>query len=77
MTTKLLKDTTDWVETFVEDIFDKDQFKKAFIKVLKPIGKKRFEKAAFDPYPYQSAWSHDETSLKFVAKSRQVGFTLR
>ncbi|KKL20476.1 hypothetical protein LCGC14_2455110, partial [marine sediment metagenome] len=65
----------EWVESFVQDLHDKKQFKKAFIKVLKPIGKKRFEKAPFLSYPYQDAYSDDESPMKYTAKSRQIGFT--
>ena len=62
------------LESFVQDIFDVNQFKQAFVKVLKPEGK-GFVKEMFEPYAYQNAWTNDDSPLKAAIKSRQVGFS--
>ena len=61
-------------ETFLTDVYDKEQFKINFIKVRKPT-KYGHELQPFKPYPYQNAWSADRSPQKAANKSRQVGFS--
>lgn len=60
-------------ESFVKDIYDPLEFKK-IIPVLKPT-KDGYEKVRFEPYPYQKMWTMDKSTLKYAAKSRQIGFS--
>ena len=75
---QIMKLTNDYdprdLESFVQDIYDVNQFKRVFVKVLKPEGR-GFIKKIFEPYPYQEAWTNDDSPLKAALKSRQVGFS--
>ncbi len=61
-------------ESFVKDIYDPLEFKRKIVKVQKPTVD-GYEIVPFEPYPFQNMWTADTSSLKFTAKSRQIGFS--
>ena len=61
-------------ETFIEDVFDKKEFKRNFINVNKRT-EFGFERVKFEPYSYQNMWSEDDSALRSALKSRQIGFS--
>ena len=62
-------------ESFLTNVYDKEEFKKQFIKVRRPLVGGGHELEPFIPYPYQNAWSADLSPQKAANKSRQVGFS--
>jgi hypothetical protein len=65
------------LNSFVQDVYDVNQFKRAYARVLRPAGegKKGIRKVPVEPYFYQDAWTNDERPLKAIFKSRQIGFS--
>ncbi len=62
-------------ESFLSNVYDKQEFKQNFIKVRRPLIGGGHELEPFVPYPYQNAWSADLSPQKAADKSRQVGFS--
>lgn len=71
-----MNDNNEWIESFAQDMFDPTSFKRAFLKVMKPIGDGMLEPIRFKAYKYQDAWTQDDSPKKIVIKSRQVGFSV-
>lgn len=62
------------LNSFIQDVYDVNQFKRAYAKVLKVKNKQRF-RTNVTPYFYQDAWTNDDRPLKAIFKSRQIGFS--